>query len=569
MHRRHCLLGALSILLALSACSRDESVSGTTAGTSTAAVTGTPHVAQATPGAPGDAAPIVTIGTGRLQGVLADGVESFKGVPYAAPPLGKLRWMAPQPAQPWGGVRQARAFVHDCAQQPFPYDAAPLRTTPSEDCLYLNIWRPRGAHGLPVMVWIYGGGFVNGGTSPAAYDGTHLAAKGVVLVSFNYRLGRLGFFAFPALRAEQPHGPLGNYGYLDQIAALKWVQTNIGAFGGDPHNVTVFGESAGGGSVHMLLTSPLAAGLFQKAIVESGGGRDNLMGNRQLSRDLPGLASAQTIGMNFARANGIHGSDAAALAALRALPTDKVVAGLGMMSMNAAGPPTYAGPVVDGSIVVQSPEQAYRRGQFSHVPLMIGANSADMGISSAKTLQAAFAPFGKDRHRAMAAYDPGHSDSVHLIAARIASDRMMVEPARFVAAQFAAHGLRAYEYRFSYVAPAAAAALAHGPFAAMASPGAQHASEIPYVFDTIGAVLGSGVTAADLATADAASSYWTQFAKSGDPGGAGDSESGHALPHWPAYSAQSDLLMDFTQSGPMPMPDPWRERLDLTAAHAR
>ena len=546
--------------LALGACSH-EATQGT------APVTAARAASPASP-AISVPSPVVTFESGTVRGVIADGIESFKGIPYAAPPTGNLRWQPPQPPTPWSGVREATAFVHDCAQQPFPYDAAPLRTAPSEDCLYLNVWRPSGAHALPVMVWIYGGGFVNGGTSPAAYDGTHLAAKGVVLVSFNYRLGRFGFFAFPALSAEHPHGLLGNYGYMDQIAALQWVQKNIAAFGGDPHNVTVFGESAGGGSVHMLLTSPLAAGLFQKAIIESGGGRDNLMGDRRLARDLPDLPSAQTIGVNFARSNGISGTGAAALAALRALPTEKVVAGLGMMSMNAAGPPTYAGPMVDGRIVRDSPEKAYRSGHFAHVPLIVGANSADMGISTAKTLPAAFAPFGADRSRAMAAYDPDHSADLHLVSGHIAMDRMMVEPARFVVAEFAAHGLQAYEYRFSYVAPAAAAALAKGPFARLALPGAQHASEIPYVFDTIGAVLGAGVTPQDEQIAQATSTYWVNFARTGNPSGAADAPGNDSLPRWPAYSSQTDQLMNFTQSGPMPMTDPWRARLDLTAAHA-
>ncbi len=511
------------------------------------------------PAAPPD--PQVTFSSGAVQGGVAGGVEFFKGIPYAAPPVGPLRWKPPQPPAHWDGVRDATAYAHDCMQQPFTYDAAPLRTTPSEDCLYLNIWRPAGARGLPVMVWIYGGGFVNGGTSPAAYDGSHLAAKGVVLVSFNYRLGRFGFFAFPALTAAHPHELLGNYGYMDQIAALKWVKANIADFGGDPDNVMVFGESAGGGSVHMLLTSALAAGLFNRAAVESGGGRANLMGDRQLSRSRPALPSGEAIGVNFARANGISGSGAAALAALRALPADKVCAGLGMMNMNPSGPPTYAGPMVDGHLVVRSPEAAYRSGRFAHVPLLIGANSADLGITNAKTMTQALAPFGADRHRALAAYDPDHSNDVHLVAARIASDSVMVEPARFDATEFAAHGVAAYEYRFSYVAPAAAAAQRTGPFAKMTVPGAQHASEIPYVFDTIAAVLGSSVTPEDQSTGEAASSYWANFAKTGNP-------SGGSLPAWPAYSPKSDELMNFTENGPTPMPDPWRARLDLTAKHA-
>ena len=208
----------------------------------------------------------VRIDTGEVQGALSDGVVAFKGIPFALPPVRELRWRAPQPVKPWSGVREATKFGADCAQEPFPGDAAPLGVPSDEDCLYVNVWTPakRASGKLPVMVWIYGGGFVNGGSSPPVYDGTPFAKDGVVLVSFNYRLGHFGFFAHPALSAEQAGAPLGNYGLMDQVAALKWVQKNVAAFGGDPKNVTIFGESAGGISVHALMTSPLASGLFQK-----------------------------------------------------------------------------------------------------------------------------------------------------------------------------------------------------------------------------------------------------------------------------------------------------------------
>src|SRR6516225_7634296 len=251
-----------------------------------------------------DTALQVTIESGKLRGSSTDGVVSFKGIPFAAPPVGQLRWRAPQPVAPWSGVREATSFQSDCMQVPFPSDAAPLGTKPAEDCLYLNVWKPDAAttDKLPVMVWIYGGGFVNGGSSPAVYDGSQFAKKGVVFVSFNYRLGRFGFFAHPALTRENADGLLGNYGFLDQIAALQWVQKNILAFGGDPGNVTIFGESAGGFSVHMLMGSPLAQGLFHKAIIESGGGRANLGGPRFLSTSLPGgPASAESYGIAFAK----------------------------------------------------------------------------------------------------------------------------------------------------------------------------------------------------------------------------------------------------------------------------
>ena len=231
----------------------------------------------------------VKLDSGRVKGATAEGVTSFKGIPYAAAPVGPLRWRAPQPVTPWHGVRAATSYGADCAQSPFPGDAAPLGVTPAEDCLYANVWVPAAAprHRMAVMVWIYGGGFVNGGSSPAVYDGSSFARRGVVLVSFNYRVGRFGFFAHPALSKEHPEEPHGNYGYLDQIAALRWVKRNAAAFGGDPDNVTVFGESAGGGSVHMLLSSPLAKGLFQKAIIESGGGRTTLTAPRSLKVCLP------------------------------------------------------------------------------------------------------------------------------------------------------------------------------------------------------------------------------------------------------------------------------------------
>ena len=278
---------------------------------------------------------IVRVAGGDLQGVVAEGVESFKGIPFAAPPVGELRWRPPQPAAPWTGVRQASEFGADCMQGRFgppPAPGAPPARVPSEDCLFLNVWRPAGstATRLPVMVWIYGGGFVGGSGASPFTSGTPFAKQGVVLVSLNYRVGRFGFFAFPALSRERPDEPKGNYAYMDQIAALQWVKRNIAAFGGDPGNVTIFGFSAGGVSVHSLLASPMARGLFHKAIAQSGGSRDSVLTARPMRAD--GVdpnypVSAETIGTTFARSMGIEGKDEAAMTSLRALSADQVLRG--------------------------------------------------------------------------------------------------------------------------------------------------------------------------------------------------------------------------------------------------
>ena len=489
--------------------------------------------------------------SGLVAGVASEGVVSWKGVPFAAPPVGDLRWRAPRPAAAWEGVRAASAYANDCMQEPFPSDAAPLGTPPSEDCLYLNVWAPEkpAAARLPVMVWIHGGGFVNGGSSPAVYDGSHFARRGVVFVSFNYRLGRFGFFAHPALTKEAAGGPLGNYGYLDQIAALRWVQKNIAAFGGDPGNVTLFGESAGGGSVNTLMIAPLARGLFHKAIVQSGGGRaGGIMAMRHAREPGPdGSPSGEANGMAFAKLVGVTGEDAAALVALRQLPPADVVRGLMMMTMGQQRD-SYTGPMIDGQVVPEAVETAFRAGRQARIPYMVGANNREFGFLPLPpaAVEGMLARFGAARDEVLAAYDPGKTGDLGEVGVGLASDGAMVEPARLLARLAASAGQPTFAYRFSYVATSLRGQVK----------GALHATEIPFVFATVRAKYAGATSPEDEAMGQAAIAYWAAFARSGDPNGEG-------RPPWPAFSAAGDIVMDFAVGGPAAGPDPWKARLDL------
>ena len=504
---------------------------------------------------PPDQPNLVSVDAGQLRGAVAGDLVVFKGIPYAAAPVGDLRWRAPQPVKPWSGVRAADAFGCDCMQKAFPFDAAPPTQTPSEDCLFLNIWKPLKANGkLAVLVWIHGGGYVNGAGSPAVYDGSQLARQGLVVVSINYRLGRFGFFAHPALTKESPSGPLGNYAFLDQIAALQWVKRNIAAFGGDPSNVTIYGESAGGGSVNALMTSPLAKGLFHKGIVDSGGGRPGgFFGMPRLHEDGPGgRPSAEATGKAFASSVGISGDDASALAALRALPAEKVLNGMNMGDMQNQ---TYSGPMIDGQILPEDPGDVFARGEQAKVPYLVGANSYEFGMipGGAGIADGLLKQLASSKDAIVAAYDPKKTGDRSELNSHLMSDVAFVEPSRFTARQVARAGEPAYLYRFSYVAEHLRSSL----------PGAPHASELPYVFDTLAAANKDQVSSSDRATASAMCRYWANFAKTGDPNGEG-------LPKWPSFSGTSEMLMDFTVGGPVARPDPIKERLDaIEAAHGK
>ena len=475
--------------------------------------------------------------SGALAGVTDGDVTVFKGVPYAAPPIGALRWRPPAPATPWSATRAADQYGAICMQKYDAKDNGVGAPPMSEDCLTLNVWTPNTAppKPLPVMVWIHGGGFVNGSATAALYDGAALARQGVVVVTLNYRLGRFGFFAHPALTRESPDAPLGSYGLMDQIAALKWVKANIAAFGGDPAEVTIFGESAGGMSVNALMVSPAARNLFIRAIVESGVGREYSV--RLHQTNAMGLVSAEAAGAAFAKALGVDNDDPAAL---RAIPADRILA---------AGDPDPlggSGPIVDGRIVTVDVSDGFAKGLEAKVPYIVGSNSLEFPLPPERV--EAMLPrlthlTARQRARIEAAY--GDKDAFNR---NILSDVIFTEAARHLAALHASPGAPTWLYRFSVISPAVRGTLK----------GAVHASERQDVVKTLNASPWP-TGDQDKAAAQVMSAYWAVFARTGDPNGDG-------RPAWPAYSAAGDQLLDFTNDGPVAEKVPFVGRLDAIAA---
>lgn len=491
--------------------------------------------------------PRAVTASGQISGRINDNVAQFLGIPYAAPPLDENRWRSPQPVVSWSGVREATAFAHDCMQNPFPGDEAPLRTTPAEDCLYLNVWKPAPAKagaGLPVLVWIHGGAFVTGGTSPAIYDGSAFARSGVVFVSFNYRLGRFGFFSHPALAAEAGK-PVGNFALEDMVAALTWVKRNIAGFGGDPARVTIMGESAGGTAVLNLMTMPSARGLFNGAISMSGGGRSLL--------PTASIEKGEQVGLEFAKRHDIVDSGAAGLAALRALPA-AIVQGTNLFAERFATPPTYVGGfVAEGTVLAGASDRLMDAGKIAPVPVMIGMTSADAGIATARDKDGLFAGYGVQGPALRRAYDPQGAIDLPDLSRRLTGDQYMAEPARFVARHALAAGQKAYVYRFGYVAESKRAEW---------KAGAPHATDIPYFFDTVSARYGAATTPQDRKAAKLANAYVINFVKSGDP-------NGKALPRWPAYDRAGEALLQHDMEGSAQAGfDPFKDKLDLIEAFA-
>ena len=488
------------------------------------------------------AAELARVEDGFIHGVYKNGVVAFLGIPYAEPPVGGLRWRPPQPLSVRPDVLETTRFQADC-MQPASETGQPAAT--SEDCLYLNVWRPSGAANvrLPVMVWIHGGGLVRGGAS--LYPGDRLARQGIVVVSLNYRLGRLGFFAHPQLAREVPGAPRGNYGYMDQLAALQWVKRNIAAFGGDPNNVTIAGESAGGGSVLVLLTAPAARGLFQRAILQSPG----IPTARADATPMRDLASAELIALDYSRMVTNHADGATAIAALRALPAERLVQGTEKYVLAMMGGPEIPGlshAIIDGQLVVEPPEHTLRARRMSRVPIIVGANDFDLATSPAATKEALFAKFGRFASHARALYDLRGDRPFEDLTQEINADGSMVEPSRNLAELMAVAGLPAYFYRFSYVPESLR----------LKERGAAHGAEIPFTMDLIGGLLNGKETEADEETARIASGYWTAFVRTGNP-------NGENRPAWPRYDPTVRNVLEFTRTGVTYGADPLRARLDL------
>lgn len=443
---------------------------------------------------------------GRVGGSRAGDVSAWLGVPYASPPVGDLRWRPPQAPQAWSGVRPAHHFAPACMQSGVSMPGEPAPAI-DEDCLYLNVWAPRdGRRDLPVMVWIHGGGYTNGSPALPLYWGDSLARRGVIVVTLNYRLGALGFLAHPELTAEA--GTSGNYGLMDQIAALEWVRSNISAFGGDPGDITIFGQSAGAMAISMLMASPQAEGLFHRAIAQSGGAFEPV----ELA---PGylLVNAEQDGLAFAEALG-----AASLAELRALPADQLLQSAGAISH----------PVIEPAVLPRSPYEAYVSGAFMDIPLIIGSN-ADEATSLIDVSAVTAGNFAADVQRAWGAIPPplveayAFADDAEARQARLMFDRDL----RFGwnmwawARLHARHGAHpVYYYRFSHQPPFPAGSVREGWAAA-------HFAELWYMFDHLDQEDWDW-TESDRRLADRMSSYWVNFASHGDP-------NDPALPPWPAF----------------------------------
>jgi para-nitrobenzyl esterase len=456
----------------------------------------------------------VKVEGGLLQGTVADGLRVYRGIPFAAPPIGDLRWRPPQPASKWDGVRPADQFGRACIQTNAAIEDLP---TPSEDCLYLNVWTPakRAGEKVPVLVWIHGGGFVAGTPAEKLYHGEWLAKKGVVFVSISYRLGLFGFLAHSELSAESPHHVSGNYGLLDIIAGLQWVEKNISAFGGDPQKVTLQGESAGAAAVSILCASPLTKGLFRAAIAESGATFGPVRADASFGEAEP-LASAEKKAAEWLSSISVSN-----VAELRKIPAEK----LQTMIPHQFG---WALPNVDGWVIAGDQYKLYESGKHNDVPVLMGYNSDEGLLFGNPKSHEAYVQSVRERYqqfadKILAAYPGGATP------AEQRSERDLIRDSAFgwnawVWAQLQTKTGKSKVFLYYFDEKAEIPAGSEG-----AGYGARHASELPYVFRQLTEHGRPAPTPQDEALSDMMRTYWTNFAKTGDPNGT-------SLPNWPAYN---------------------------------
>ena len=479
-----------------------------------------PSVAQET----AKAGPVVAIKSGKVRGTLTGaGGVAFKGIPFAQPPTGELRWREPLPVKPWTGIRDANAFSAECVQ------SGPGGPGSIEDCLYLNVWTPQWPmkRPLPVMFWIHGGGNFAGSTKIPVYNGESLSRHGVIVVSTNYRLGIFGFLALPELSKESPHHVSGNYGLLDQILALRWVQENIANFGGDPRNVTIFGESAGSLDVNVLMTTPLSKGLFHRVIGESGP-----------VAAPPPLAEGESKGKDFAAKLNISGGSV--LRQIRALPSAELQKAAGQ-GLSFLGP--KLGIVVDGWVFPESPMKVFAAGKEQRVVLLLGSNSQELQKPffpmSGGLTKAIADEYGELADQALKLYglngaaEPAPDPDFGPVLAQWATDSQFRCGTVAELVWHTAAGNPGYQFQFSRAMPGKEAL------------GAPHGSELPYVFGTLAiAPPPTSYNAMDRQISEQMEEYWTNFAKRGDPNGPN-------LPKWPRFDPAGRAYLDFTNSGPI------------------
>jgi para-nitrobenzyl esterase len=481
---------------------------------------------------------------GKLLGVVTPDLKviAYKGIPYAQPPIEQLRWAAPVPTGKWKHTLFAQDFGSHCIQFGSYPDMVFHDSGPSEDCLTLNVWAPYQAKpqkkspNLPVMVWIYGGGFTSGGTSENRQDGQFLARRGVIVVSMNYRLGIFGFFTHPELDTESTKHTSGNYGLMDQAAAIDWVRHNIAAFGGDPANITIFGESAGSESVSALMASPVASVLFSKAIGESGSEFPR-PGRGPMTRE----ESEQA---NLAWAERVFGSSK--LFYLRSLTTDELV----KATMARTNPAPRFRPVIDGYFLPDTIPNIYADGKQAHIPLLGGWNaneSRPASIPSADTFNVqAHTDFGPDALKFLAAYPATNDAEAAQSAGDFAGDKFIAFSTwAWLEAQVKTGKAPVYRYFFDLPSP--------GDRNHSVAMGAFHSDDIEYVFGTLDSRPGMAIRPEDRALSELMQQYWINFARTGDPNAPG-------LPKWPNYSPSDDWQVMHLDPTPAAQPDTHRSR---------